>query len=167
MSLMQPNATMICAGLWLLAATAVLPGAAMALTPVAPAWTRGAVPPLVDETLLPPDGGDPSASARHGAIAAGNLFPLNGSSGFTPRYSPVCGAAAHVFFDANTRNDLFIGRSGRVKDLRQDNVFVPTHASRLTPAPRGGSGGTTAGMTRPRLLPLRGGVNSITRAPGD
>lgn len=57
------------------------------------------------------------------AIATANVFLGNQISQFTPRDSAVYGSGAHVFFDANTRRNVFIGRSGTVKDLGQGNVF--------------------------------------------
>jgi hypothetical protein len=58
-------------------------------------------------------------------IAKANRFLGNQISRFTPRDSAVYGSGAHVFFDANTRRNRFIGWSGTVKDLGQDNVFIP------------------------------------------
>jgi len=60
-----------------------------------------------------------------GSPATNNRFVLNDISGFTPRFSVVYGAGAHVFFDTNTSHNLFIGPSRRVKDRGQDNMFIP------------------------------------------
>jgi hypothetical protein len=56
-------------------------------------------------------------------VSTGNLLVANRISRFTPRDSGYYGTGAHVFFDANTRANLFVGMSGTVKDLGQDNVF--------------------------------------------
>ncbi len=56
--------------------------------------------------------------------ATENSFVGNDISRFTPRDSSVYGPGVHVFFDANTRLNRFVGWSGVVSDLGQDNVFV-------------------------------------------
>ncbi len=56
--------------------------------------------------------------------ATENRFVGNDISRFTPRDSSVYGPGVHVFFDANTRFNRFVGWSGVVNDLGQDNVFV-------------------------------------------
>lgn len=59
------------------------------------------------------------------SAATTNFFVGNRLSSFTPRDSSVYGAGVHVFFDANTRRNVFVGKSGTVRDLGQDNVFFP------------------------------------------
>jgi hypothetical protein len=58
------------------------------------------------------------------SIATANLFLGNQISQFTPRDSAFYGSGAHVFFDVNTRRNVFVGKRGTVKDLGQDNVFL-------------------------------------------
>jgi hypothetical protein len=58
-------------------------------------------------------------------VATTNSFVGNQISSFTPRDSGWYGAGAHVFFDVHTRGNVFVGKSGTVKDLGQENVFRP------------------------------------------
>ena len=59
------------------------------------------------------------------AAATSNFFVGNQLSTFTPRDSSWYGTGAHVFFDVNTRGNVFVGKSGTVKDLGRENVFIP------------------------------------------
>lgn len=59
------------------------------------------------------------------AIATENVFLGSQLLRFTPRDSPVYGTGVHVFFDENTRRNAFFGKSGTVRDLGEDNTFVP------------------------------------------
>lgn len=59
------------------------------------------------------------------APATTNRFVGTQLSSFTPRDSSAYGTGAHVFFDVNTRRNVFVGKSGTVKDLGQENVFIP------------------------------------------
>jgi hypothetical protein len=54
-------------------------------------------------------------------VAQANAFAGNQISHFNPRESSVYGFATHVFFDAHSRANVFVGNSRSVVDFGQDN----------------------------------------------
>jgi hypothetical protein len=60
------------------------------------------------------------------AVATSNAFAGNNIAGFQPLDSPIFGSGAHVFFDVNTRDNVFAGYSGIVRDLGLNNSITGT-----------------------------------------